>query len=294
MVVCGGAVALGLLAVVVALMPAQLRLADVLASLDGTAGRNDAMTGVHIVDPLAGRLERFGLLCYQRLRLPLSQRTARMLALRGRSVSDFFAEKAVWVMFGLAAPLLYAAARTLMGGPLALMPFGLSVAGAVIGYFVPDLLLRRSATAARDGASEALFMFFDLVILERLASQSVTHALHSAASVSEATIFVRIRRALDRARLEQVPPWYELRRLAAELELPAIADMADVLKLDEQGAALAEPLRVRVRELRDAQLTHAKQEAQVQTERMTLWATLPVMIFGITFLIPPLLLMLQG
>lgn len=291
---CGIALGLGCFLAVSALLPTPVRLEDALARLDGTTTGSANPVGVRMIDPMPGQLDRAGVWCYERLRLPLTDQTARLLALQGRSIGDYFAEKAVWVLAGFSLPLVYAVVTLVMGGAADPLPLVFSLVGALVGYVVPDALLRRSAATAREGASEALFMFFDLVVLERLANRSVTQALHSVAGVSEVTVFSRIRTALDRARLEQVAPWNELRRLSAELELPVIADMADVLKLDEQGASLAEPLRARVRELRDAQLTRAKQQAHEHTERMTLWMTLPVLIFGVTFLVPPLLLMMQG
>ena len=57
-------------------------------------------------------------------------------------------------------------------------PAGLAVIGMVIGFFVPDLLLRRSGKATQSRAAESLLVFVDLVTLERLANASATEALH--------------------------------------------------------------------------------------------------------------------
>lgn len=285
----GATIGAGIFLAAVGLYRAPVRLSDAFAALDGSSDdalpRSAALT--------VGSGEKVGAWLYQRLRLPLSESTVRTLALQGRSIADFFTEKLVWTVLGLALPPLWVFTTFVFEGHLDLMPAGFSVVGAIIGYFIPDLRLRRATQQARAGASEALLMFFDLVTLERLANRSVTQALQSAAGISETSVFQRIRHGLDRAKLEQVAPWHELKRLSAELNLPAISDIADVLRLDEQGASLAEPLRARVRELRDAQLAEAKQAAQEQTERMTLWMTLPVLIFGAIVVAPPLLSILQ-
>ena len=120
---------------------------------------------------------------------------------------------------------------------------------------------------------------------------SATQAMAAAARLSDVPVFVHIRGALERARLEQRPPWTDLHRLSRELELPSIADMADVMRLDDQGAALAGVLTARVKELRDAHLTRERVRAHQASEAMTLWMSIPVVVFALAFLIPPLLTM---
>lgn len=287
--VLGAAIGAGIFLAIVGARRAPVRLSDALAVLDGTTESPD--TGPATLSFGSG--EQVGVWLYQQLRLPLSESTARTLALQGRSIGDFFTEKLIWTALGLALPSLWALARFFVLGQLSPTPAGIALIGAIVGYFVPDLRLRRATQQTRAGASEALLMFFDLVTLERLANRSVTQALQSAAGVSDISVFQRIRHGLDRARLEQVAPWHELKRISTDLNLPAISDMADVLRLDEQGASLAEPLRARVRELRDAQLSEMKRAAQEHTERMTLWMTLPVLIFGAIVVTPPILSILQ-
>jgi tight adherence protein C len=169
------------------------------------------------------------------------------------------------------------------------LPALLAVVGGVVGFFVPDLLLRRTAARARSGALDALLLYLELVTLERLANASAPQALQNAASLSDVPLFVQIRSALERARLEQQPPYPELRRLATRLDLSELADVADVMQLDETGAALSETLRARVRELRGAHLTREQIKASAEAEGMTLYMTLPAMIFGLIFLVAALL-----
>ena len=61
------------------------------------------------------------------------------------------------------------------------------------------------------------------------------------------------------------------------------------MTMDEHGAALAATLRARVKELRDAHLTRQKIAAQEVSERMTVFMVVPAMVFGLIFLVPPLL-----
>jgi hypothetical protein len=156
------------------------------------------------------------------------------------------------------------------------------------------LLLRRTTDSVQTGAAEALLVYIDLVTLERLTNASATQALHNAAGLSDVPLFVQIRTALERARLEQQSPYAELRRLSDELKLPELADIADVMQLDETGAALSGTLRARVRELRDAHLTREQIKAGAAAEGMTIYMTLPALIFGLIFLVAAMLRILAG
>lgn len=127
-------------------------------------------------------------------------------------------------------------------------------------------------------------MFVDLVTLERLANASAAEALQAAAELSDVPLFGQIRIALDRARLEQQSPYAQLRRLSVELQLPELKDVADIMQLDESGAALSGTLRARARELRNAHFTRQQIAAGAAAEGMTIYMTIPALLFGLIFL----------
>ncbi|WP_028707747.1 type II secretion system F family protein [Propionicicella superfundia] len=264
------------------------RLTDALDVLDGIRGGASE-------DRIAagdGRLERVGAAVFRAVRLPLTTRQRSALLRQERSVGDFYAEKLIWALVGLAAPLVLTGVLAGVGGLPGFVPIGAGLAGAVAGFLVPDLVLRRQAKADRSDGREALFTYFDLVVLERLANRSGPQALAAAAEVSQHPVFTRIRGALDRARLEQTAPYAHLRALADELEFSELHDIADVMRLDESGAALAGVLRARVAELRDAHLTGRRIAAQTVSERMTLPMTVPTLVFTLILFVPPLLRLL--
>jgi len=296
-VVAGVLVLGGLALAAIGLVPRPGRLDDLLAVLDAGADdrAHDVARGsaVLIGDP-GSRIERLSALAYRRLRLPLSSATERLLALRGRSISDFFAEKLIWAFVGLAVPLLFTAANLAFGLGLGAAPAALSLVGLLAGYFWPDLALRRSQQGVHRDAEAAMSVFFDLVILERLGNASATQALTRAAALSDVPLFTRIGGALEHARLQQRPPWEELHKLSDELELPELGDIADVLSLDEQGAALAGALRARVTELRQAHLTKERILAQADAEGMTIWMVVPVLVFVLLMIGAPLLSIVTG
>lgn len=277
----GALVAFGLWALGGALLPARPRLADALDLLDGRLQPAP--------EPAATGVDRLGALVRTRLRQPVRAGTLRRLRMAGRSVDRHYAQKVLAALGGLLLPAVLGLGAVLAGwsGPELPAAAGLVLGSA--GFFVPDLLLRRAEGSLDADATEALLTFFDLVTLERLANQSGSQSLRSAAAVSDITVFAAIRDALERARLEQRAPYAELRRLGVELELPALIDAADVMSLDETGAALSGALRARVKELRDAHLTGAKIAAASVSERMALFMVIPSLVFGLFFLVPPVL-----
>ena len=246
------------------------------------------------IGPVDRRSERLGALIYRAVPIPLSGRQHRALRLQDKSIAEFYADKAVMAIVGAVLPGLVGCAFVYLTGHLSPIPAIAVVVGAVCGFFVPDLLLRRKAQNVWTGATEALLVYIDLVTLERLTNASATQALHNAAALSDVPLFVHIRTALERARLEQQSPYAELRRLSDQLKLPELADIADVMQLDETGAALSGALRARVRELRDAHLTREQIKASAAAEGMTIYMTLPAVIFGLIFLVAAMLRIFVG
>ena len=285
MVLCGVLVGLGAFAVVVGGTRRTLRLGDALAVLDGV----ERISPIHHHDDDVKGLEAAGGWLQRRLHLPVTVRQQQLLLLQERSVADFFAEKLVLSLAGVFLPTMWLVLQYLMGGVPGPMPLVFSVLAGVAGYFLPDWRLSKSSHQVRRSTTQSIHTFFDLVALERMANASATQAVSAAAGISEAPLFRRITSALERARLEQTAPWPEIRRVAREWDLPELDDFADVMKLEEQGAALADVLQARVRELRDAHLAQQRAAAHAATESLTLWMTLPALLLGLAFVIPPLL-----
>jgi tight adherence protein C len=290
--ISGILLAAGLCCVVVGLARSTPRLEAALQQIGGAEGVDHLPSGD--IGPVRSRSDRLGAFLYQVVPIPLSSRQRRALRLLDKSIAEFYADKAVMSIIGAVLPALAGAAFGYLTGHLSPIPAVAALAGGVIGFFVPDLLLRRTTDDVRTGAAEALLVYIDLVTLERLTNASATQALHNAAGLSDVPLFVQIRTALERARLEQQSPYAELRRLSEELKLPELADIADVMQLDETGAALSGALRARVRELRDAHLTREQIKASAAAEGMTVYMTLPALIFGLIFLVAAMLRILAG
>jgi tight adherence protein C len=283
---CGILIAAGLCCLVIAFARFTPRLEPALERIGADGVDRRTLGGL---GPVRSRSERLGANLYRVVPIPISRGQRRALRLQGKSIAEFYADKAVMAIIGAVLPALAGAAFAYLTGHLSVIPAVAVLVGGVIGFFVPDLLLRRSTATVRTGAAEALLVYIDLVTLERLTNASATQALHNAAALSDVPLFVQIRTALERARLEQQSPYAELRRLSDQLKLPELADIADVMQLDETGAALSGTLRARVRELRDAHLTREQIKASAAAEGMTIYMTLPALIFGLIFLVAAML-----
>lgn len=284
MLTLGGAVM-----VVAALVPAPPGLQP---ALDRFGADTSPADGPRLDVAPTSRSERLGAALYRRSPVALTARQRQLLRLQNKPIAEFYADKLVMAVVGAILPAVVGFGWGWMTGSPSWWPAGLALVGVVLGYLTPDLLLRRSGRATQSRAVESLLVFIDLVTLERLANASATEALQSAAALSDVPLFVQIRTALERARLEQQSPYGELRRLADDLELPELTDVADIMQLDESGAALSGTLRARVKELRNAHLTREQIAAGAAAEGMTIFMTIPALIFGMIFLGAALLTLL--
>jgi Flp pilus assembly protein TadB len=280
-VVAGILLAAGVVFLVVAVVPAVPRLD---AALERVGPDGPPRSATPELGAVTKPSERLGALLYRTVPISLTDRQRRALRLQDKPIAEFYADKAVMMIICALLPGLVGFVWAVAVGSVGSWPALVCLVGATIGFFVPDLLLSQASDAARSGAVEALLVYIDLVTLERLANASATQALHSAAQLSEVPLFLHIRTALERAQLEQQPPYGELRRVADQLNLPELADLADVMQLDETGAALSGALRARLTELRDAHLTSEQIKASAAAEGMTIYMTLPALIFSLIFL----------
>ena len=75
----------------------------------------------------------------------------QLLRLQDKSIAEFYADKIVMALVGSILPALVGFSWGWMTGRPSWWPAGLAVVGMVIGFFVPDLLLRRSGKATSRG-----------------------------------------------------------------------------------------------------------------------------------------------
>lgn len=238
----------------------------------------------------AGLVDRCGAWVLRVATMRPSKRQLAQLRLRGISTTHFYGVRLVTALLCAGIALMIAGFGVALGLPFTLpIPAGGMMLAAVLGWFLPALSVSSGAATTLDDASEALLVFIDLVVLERLGNQHARDALGRAASVSDNHLFVQIRLALARAELERVQPWGELRRLADRLDLPQLADIADIARMQDEGGNLTDAFRARVAELRNAYVVKQRRDADRMTTRMAVPQTMPVVAVAFILMMPPML-----
>jgi hypothetical protein len=283
--VLGGALAgLGVLIVVRELLPAPPPdLTQALTRLKGPAARTTDKPAVVAVDAgtWATRAARLGwLLVAPRGPLPVPAAELRLLR---QPPEAFLSRKVALALAGLALPAACLAGLPFVGvHPPVALPALASLAAGLAGFFIPDLVVRAQARTAREAFRHAVGAYLTLVALERAADGGPAEALHRAAAVGWAWTFARIQEALDRARLSGEPPWAPLGRLAEEMGVDELRDLADIIGLaGDDGAAVYDTLLAKAAGLRARALADAEAAANAASERMTL----PAVLLGFGFLV---------
>lgn len=277
--VAGAAVGLGLALVLRELVPGQPRLAD---AIDRLQAQRPDLGGGGAARVRPGLQDTVGNVVLRRFGGTLvSAGRTRDLALLGITPTHYLGEKVLLAFVGLVVPPTLGLATQLVGlsQPWQL-PAAASLVLAAIFYLLPDLNVRSRAAQARVAFARAVGAYVELVALERLAGTGTTQALERAATISDFWPFLRIREELLRSRLSGVTPWQALAELSAELGVPDLAEMADVMRLaGEQGAHVYEALRARGRGLRVKLLSDEQARANAASESLSV----PVAALAVVF-----------
>ena len=277
LLLAGGCAGAGVAVLVAATLPT---VPDLRAALDHVDG-HPSTRGVPVTGrPVVGRArhrwlprlaEILGLRRYA-ADLRVVAETPEVLALR----------KAGYALLGFTFPIALAVASALLGVavPVVIPPIGgLALAGVL--FVVPDLDLHKRASEGRDAMRRTVCAYLELVALERAADAGAVEALERAATLGDSPEFTRIRDALLQAQLAGQPPWHGLTDLAAELGVPELGDLADIMRLSgEDGAAVYATLRARAASLRTQLLAANASKANAASEHMIV----PVALLGIAFM----------
>jgi hypothetical protein len=206
---------------------------------------------------------------------------ARDLDILGRTPAHHGVRKLIGGTVGVAAPGLLLGALALAGlAPGFAASSAACLAASGLGFVLPDVDARAKAARARAQVRAAVTAYLVLVALERNAGSAAQQALVQAARVSNAWVFDRIRAALDHAQLQRRPAWEGLRTLAVRIDVPELADCADIMASATDGAAVADNLLARADALRRETLAHQRGAANKASERMVV----PVAALGLCFI----------
>ena len=273
-----------------AVRPGAPRLSLVMAQLTDAAPLEAAASGAE--QPTAGRAHWWSRLLPAPV-LTLAQRylgaRAEDLSILGISGAELAARKAALAMAGLLAPPVLLAVLLVAGVDVpVLLPAGVGVGLAALGWVAPSRQVGDRAARARQEFLAALTAFLGLVGLERQARGSPIEALEEAARISGAWPFAMIHTELLRAELAGQPPWDGLRDLGRRIGVEQLTNLADIVAAAADGAAVFETLLAEARNLRNAELADQQTKAGVAGEQLTLPAI--VLAFGfIMFVLYPAL-----
>ncbi len=222
------------------------------------------------VAPTTGPLGWLG----SRLRVP-----QRELSLIGHSPERYVTEKVGFALVGLLFPPVFSLILALTGIRLGIViPAVVGLMLAVLFFFLVDVSVRQRAAEAREEFSRHVAVYLDLIALELAASRGPTEALERAAAVGGGWVSQRIRESLDNSRLRLEPPWEGLKQVAAEIGVPDLGDVGDIMTLvGDEGAQVYDTLRSRAESLRAAIL--AKEEERANTATTVLYIPTSLLVF---------------
>jgi Flp pilus assembly protein TadB len=261
LVVAGLLTGLGCWLVVGELIPAGPRLHAAIDRLEAGSGRaaESATLRVRLGHSLAATA-------------PWVPVPATDLRLLGQDPAEWLAAKACYGVLGLALVPGLSALLALAGRSLPwTVPAGATLAIGTALFFLPDLVTRLSAKQRRTDFRHALTSYLDLVALERGAGAAPTEALEAAAEVGGGWAFERISVALDEARKASRPPWDGLARLATEIGVTELDDLAEIAGVaGQEGARILATLNARAESMRAQALAASKAQAGARSTTMVL------------------------
>lgn len=213
------------------------------------------------------------------------------LALLQIPLHRFYAMKVEYAALGFFFPVLTNLLLWLVGSQASIaMSVGSCVVLAAVMSVLPNQTITTRAAKARKNFQWALIAYIELVAVERHAGSAPRQALERAASMSDSWAFRRIGEELARSRWSGESPWEGLTQMGRDLELAALVDFSEVMRLSgEEGANIYEILRSRAASLRTQIVNEDLGTATAQTQKMSLPIGGLFLVFGALLMAPVLL-----
>ncbi len=272
--VLGAGFGLALFLVAHELRPASPALGPALARLQPPPGADSLTGGSKTVGRLAARLHRI---------IPATD-----LRLLGRTPEEFVTSLLVTALIGLLLPSVLLGLMALAG-----RSYGIGIPVVATVGFAAFLLLivyrdvGRKAVTARRECRRAICTFIDLVALQRAAGRGTEESLTRAASKGNGWVFARIRQTLLRAELEVTAPWDGLKQLGADLGVPELGDLGDIMQAaGVTGAPVYRTLRARATSLRGQIRTDELARAELRTSQLEIPGALLLIVLMLAALYP--------
>lgn len=199
------------------------------------------------------------------------------------SADQFAFNKVMSAAAGAAVPLLIRLVLPLVGASpwWGWTPF-VCVIGLAAGFVAPDVRLRERAAERRAAFAHALAAYLDLTKVLVAGGAHVDGALYSAALAGEGWAFGELLDAIDWARTTGHTAALAFERLAHELDVRELRELAASLTLAEQeGAPPGEALSRKA----EMMIAHQQFEARVRAESATEQMSVPTVLIALAFLV---------
>ncbi|MFD5610539.1 type II secretion system protein [Kitasatospora sp. NPDC127060] len=217
------------------------------------------------------------------------------LALMERSLETFLAQKVLYSAAGLLLGPLLAVVLWLAGiTDSVITPMWLTLLLVLACFFAPDLEVRSEAKEKRREFTRMVSVYLTLVHLSLSGGSGLPEAMKSTSEASDAWPMLRIRWALQEARLRGHQFWAAPGRLGEEINVPELVDLTSTVALvAEDGAKVLLSLRTRAETLRKRELAELQAAAVAKSQSMLVAQLL--LCFGfLIFLIYPALTFVTG
>ncbi len=213
------------------------------------------------------------------------------LAILERSFDAFLAAKVMVSLLGLVfGPAVFAALWIAGFTSNPLMPLWLTLFFVIVCFFLPDLEVRSDAKERRAQFLNVLATFTSLVANNLAGGRGLPEALKKATEITEVWPMLRLRRALEGARLAGLTQWQALDRLGEEIAVPQLQDLANRIALaSDDGARIRESLMATAKTLDEHELAETEGKAGAQSQTM-LVAQIIICVGFLIYLIYPALM----
>lgn len=258
----GAFIGLGTALLVLQLAPRVMLADDALTRLGDLSTAPTAATST--------RADRTGMWVSRRMpNIPGFAAPMKELDLLEIPVSAFYVRKLQLAALGFIVPLIIPVVFQLALGFFFPLPLLLSPVLALIMWLSPDATVRTKARQARREFTRFVTVYLELVAVTLLGTTTPDSALSKAASLSDSWAFRRIRREYQIADLTRVSKWDALDRLGEQLDVPALTDMARMMRLGEARVGLRDQLRAACDKLRAKVAADDFDAAERATKAMT-------------------------
>jgi Flp pilus assembly protein TadB len=274
----GGLFAVGLLVLLQGIFPRQNSLKARLAEFNSLTDDN------LLVNAEPTLMEELAVTLLETVKGDDMETVRSNLMVVDRSLADFAMEKAKAAASGAVFVGFLSVLVGLSGGAGVLI---LALGGAIAGYQIPDIDLKKKAAERRVEFSRALTAFITLLGSSISGGGGITTAMTDAAAMGEGWVFVKLRNALDEAHLSGISTWSALDRLGRQLQVTSLIELAGSLTLaGNSGARVTETLHARAESSREKELAEIRSEAEAKSSSIGLPVGLMLVGWAIFIAIP--------